>query len=127
LAPLGALPACAAVGVAFGGHALVGLLYLHRFEGIPAARMLAELARPLFACVPMVAAVLAVRSAVAYFGLGGSLLGLGAEVLAGAAVFALSARWLAPAASRELVRLLREALRRRSAPVAPAQGAPDLG
>ena len=111
LAPFGALPACAAVGVAFGAHAVVGLFYLHRYERIPAGRMLGAIARPLLACVPMVAAVLGVRWLLQVLGLGGGLLGLGSEILAGGLSFVPAALWLAPEATHALVRLLRDALR----------------
>jgi PST family polysaccharide transporter len=121
LAPLGALPACAAVGLAFGGHAAVGLYYLHRFERIPAGRMLGEIVRPLLACVPMAAAVLGARYLLIMLGLDNALVALGIEIVVGAASFVAAILWIAPRASRELVRLLRDAIRRSDRVSLPGQ------
>jgi PST family polysaccharide transporter len=58
---IGPLVTCAAVGAAFGAHALAGLWVLRRIDGIPIGRLLAGPFAALAACVPMVVGVLAVR------------------------------------------------------------------
>ncbi len=98
----GVLWACAGVGVAFGVHALASLWVVKRADGVPYMRLLRPLVRPLVACVPMVAAVLAVR-----YGMR-SLHGLprgcrlGAEVVVGGLAFVASALVIARQASRGL-------------------------
>jgi PST family polysaccharide transporter len=107
--------ACAAVGVAFGAHALASLWVVRAIDGVPLSRTLASLAPALAACLVMVAAVLGVRSA-----LGGALAGrpwlaLGVEVGVGASTYLLAALLLARRHSHELVSKLRDALRPRVA------------
>ncbi|WP_437897972.1 oligosaccharide flippase family protein [Sorangium sp. So ce124] len=109
----GVLWACAGVGVAFGVHALASLWVVKRADGVPYMRLLRPLVRPLLACLPMVAAVLAVR-----YGME-SLHGLprgcrlGAEVVVGGLAFVASALVIARQASRDFLQLAREAVRRR--------------
>lgn len=109
----GVLWACAGVGVAFGVHALASLWVVKRADGVPYMRLLRPLVRPLLACLPMVAAVLAVRYGMqSLHGLprGGRL---GAEVVVGGLAFVAAALVIARQASRDFLQLAREAVRRR--------------
>ncbi|WP_233562522.1 oligosaccharide flippase family protein [Sorangium cellulosum] len=109
----GVLWACAGVGVAFGVHALASLWVVQRADGVPYMRLLRPLIRPLIACLPMVAAVLAVRYGVRELGPLPRGFRLGAEVVAGGSVFVASALLIARQASRDFLQLAREAVRRR--------------
>ncbi|XXY46282.1 oligosaccharide flippase family protein [Sorangium sp. So ce269] len=109
----GVLWACAGVGVAFGVHALASLWVVKRADGVPYARLLRPLVRPLLACLPMVAAVLAVRYGLQQLGPLPRGFRLGAEVVAGGLVFVASALVIARQASRDFLQLAREAMRRR--------------
>lgn len=59
--------ACAAVGVAFGGHALASLWVVRLSDGIPLRRSLGSLLPAFAACLVMCAAVLLTRSALTGF------------------------------------------------------------
>jgi PST family polysaccharide transporter len=109
----GVLWACAGVGVAFGVHALASLWVVKRADGVPYTRLLRPLIRPLIACLPMVAAVLAVRYGMARLGELPRGVRLGSEVVVGALAFIVSALAIAPHASRDFLTLAREAMRRR--------------
>ncbi|AUX39799.1 hypothetical protein SOCE26_011940 [Sorangium cellulosum] len=109
----GVLWACAGVGVAFGLHGLASLWMVHRVDGIPFLRMLRPLVRPLLACLPLVAAVLAVRYGMQSLGPLPRGVRLGTEVVAGGLAFVVSALLIARQASRDFLKLAREAVRRR--------------
>lgn len=98
--------ACAAVGIAYGGHAVAALLVVERVDGVRLRRSLGTLIPALGACVPMVVAVFVVRA------LAGGILGLALEIGAGAMGYVSSALWLSPASSRDLWARLSEALRK---------------
>ena len=118
------LATCVAVGVAFGAHALLSLWVVKLLDGVSLARTLLRLVPPLVACVPMVAAVLGVRFALARLGLhgvAGKIVPLAAETTAGAIAYVLSALVVARSASRELLELLRRAIANRRAPQSPAK------
>jgi len=115
LGRLGPLWTCAAVGVAFALHALASLWVVHLFDGIAFARMLARLVPPLLACVPLVGAVLGVRHGMDRLGLDGKIARLAIETAAGGVAYVLAALVIARSASRELLHLLRHALKRRRA------------
>ena len=121
LAPIGALWACVAVGVAFGAHSLAGVWYLHRLDDISGWRMLQALGLPLLACLPMVGAVLGVRALLHAVGFTGAGIALVAEILAGGLVFVASARLIAPSTSGELLHLLRQARRTGSSTASDAE------
>jgi PST family polysaccharide transporter len=106
---------CAAVGVAFGGHALASLWVIQKNDGISLGRTLGALLPALGACAIMAAAVLLVR--------GGLLASaeplppafrLAIEALAGAVVYVSCALVLARRASQELVAKVRVALKPRA-------------
>ncbi len=111
--------ACAAVGVVFALNSLSYMLVFKKIDGIPLSTQLAQLYPPVLACIPMVVAVVALRHV---FSDAHPWLRLPLEVILGAAVFVPSALLTAPAATRELVSLIRAALtRRRGAPGARAE------
>src|SRR4029079_5232409 len=85
------LATCAAVGFAFTTHALLALWVVRQVDGVPFGRTLGGLGAALGACVPMTAAVLAVRHGLAGAGALHPIAGLVAEVIAGAAGYALGA------------------------------------
>lgn len=58
---MGPLVTCAAVGAAFGAHALAALWVVRTIDGISIGRLLAGPLAAIVACVPMVIGVLAVR------------------------------------------------------------------
>lgn len=109
----GPLWTCVAVGVAFGLHTLASMWVVQAFDGISVARLAGRCAPPLLACVPMVVAVLAVRTA-----LGGTAtavrgLGLVAEITTGALAYAASALVVARPLAYDVLDLLRRATQRR--------------
>ncbi len=108
---LGPLWACTAVGMAFGIHAWLSVWVIKNQDGVPMLQLLRPLSRPLLACAPMVLCVLGVR-----YGLGShnwnAWLALSAEVLVGAVSYLGGAFVFAGAQSRELISLLRGALKR---------------
>ncbi|MCA9630700.1 MAG: oligosaccharide flippase family protein [Myxococcales bacterium] len=108
---LGPLWACTAVGLAFGTHALASIWVLKARDQIPMSHLLRPIGRPLFACAPMLAVVLAIR-----YGLNSpswnAWLALVVEIAAGAVAYVLGAFAFAGAQSRELIGLLRGALKR---------------
>lgn len=109
----GQLWACAGVGLAFGLHALASLALVRRLDGISYATLLRPLVGPLLACVPLVAAVLAVRYGLRPFhGLPRGAR-LTSEIVAGGLAFVLSALVVAPRASRDFLGLVKDVIRRR--------------
>lgn len=107
------LATCAAVGIAFGIHAILSLWVVERVDQIPLMRSLASLAPALAACLPLVASVLLVRNGLAGGGGVSAVLSLVLEVLAGAAGYAAGAWLFARRASEDLLARLLEALRAR--------------
>lgn len=106
----GPLWACAGVVASFALNAVASFWSVKRLDGIPMRAFLAECARPLAACAPMLAGVLAVRAAFAHAGVHASTLALLLETAAGAAAYTASARALARERSEDLLRLLRDAI-----------------
>jgi PST family polysaccharide transporter len=108
--------ACVAVGMAFGLHALASLWVVRQKDGIPLRRSLGSMAPALGACVVMVVAVWAVRSAASEFGSLRPIVLLFFEVLGGALSYAVAALVLAREASLDLIAKLRDALRSQPLP-----------
>jgi PST family polysaccharide transporter len=106
----GPLWTCAAVGVAFGGHALASLWVVRRIDGIALRRSLGSLVPPLLACLVMSATILLVRKALSSAELRPAF-GLAIEVLTGAAAYVAAALLLARRVSQELLDKVRLALR----------------
>ncbi len=107
---LGITWTCASVGVVFVLRTLALVWTASRLDGVPMGRFLLPLLRPLAACVVMVAAILLVQP-----GLRGlsPAARLGIEVGVGMLVYAAGALLIFPAATRELLGLVRSALFRR--------------
>ncbi|HEX6766118.1 MAG TPA: oligosaccharide flippase family protein [Polyangiaceae bacterium] len=112
---------CAAVGVAFGLHALASLLVVRYLDAVPLGRMLSGLAGALAACAVMAAAVLLARSLLGLQGLAPAL-ALAVEVAIGTAAYVLGAFVFARSASQELLRRVLDATFARSH---PAHEAPE--
>jgi PST family polysaccharide transporter len=108
----GDVVACAGVGVAFGLHAAASMAFARRVSDVSYLTLVRPLVRPLLACAPLVAAILAVRYGLARFEHLPRGTRLGAEVIAGGVAFVLSALVIAPRASRDFLDLARGALRR---------------
>jgi PST family polysaccharide transporter len=115
LAYFGPYWAATGVGLGFALHALASMWLIEQSDGVPMKKMLAGMAGPLVACVPMVGAVLAVRH-----GLGLTddhpFVALFLEVTAGALTYVASALLIARTASADFVGLLRKSFRARSEP-----------
>jgi PST family polysaccharide transporter len=111
---------CAAVGLAFGVHAVGSLWVAHRIDAVPLRPIFAGIGSALVACGLMAAAVISARRV---FGLEtrAPAAALAVEVVVGAVVYLVAMRVIARSASDELVERLRDALdvRRRSEPAAP--------
>lgn len=110
-APWGAIASAIGVGVAFTLNVLFIVMSL-RPEGISVSSVLAALARPFFACAPMVAGVLGVRLALAGTGWHAGVR-VGIEVAVGAAVYAGAALVIAKDISRDLINLGLSMVRRK--------------
>ena len=110
---LGPLWICAGVLVGFALHALLAAWLCVGRYGVSARGLVAAFVRPLLACLPMIAAVLAVRDGLRAAGMQPAA-SLVLEILAGVAVYVPSALVLAPAIARDFLDLLRRALSRAS-------------
>lgn len=119
------LYACGAVGVAFAANSLGFMWVIKRVDNLSLRTQILPLLPPILACIPMVVAIVAVRHGLLAYSLAKSIR-LCIELLVGAIVFVPSALLIAPATSRDLLGLLREALlrRRRRNSMAPP---PDAG
>jgi PST family polysaccharide transporter len=110
--PFGIMAVCAAVGTAFLFQALAGLFVVTR-DGLPFWGTLLGIARPLLSTVPMAAAVVGLRWALAAAGLRVPAVSLVLEILVGAVVYVASAFVIAGPTARELVSLARQVVARR--------------
>lgn len=111
-AQLGPLWICAGVGTAFALHTLVTATICVRVFGVSGTGLFWAFTRPLLACLPMVAAVLAVRYGLRAAGIDSTLLSLILEIATGALVYVPSAFVIAGPVARDFIDLLRKALRR---------------
>jgi len=102
---------CAAVGVAFGAHALASLWLVRRIDGVPLGRLFHDLGMVLLACAPMVVAVTGVRFALASTGAVPPLERLAVETLVGALVYPPAAWLLARSTTRDLTGRVLDAVR----------------
>jgi lipopolysaccharide exporter len=110
----GVRAASGAVGIAFGLTAIAGTALVMR-EGPSPRRMLLGFLQPLAACAVMAAAVLGVHEALVFANLGHPGILLAAMIVTGAVVYVAAALAFCPATSRDLLALLRKALRRTAA------------
>jgi PST family polysaccharide transporter len=113
LGRLGPLWACAAVGIAFALGSLGYFWVIRGTDGLSLRAQVAPLLPPIGACAPMVLAVLAARRGIAALEGTPGAIALAAELVVGALAFVPSALLLAPAASQDLIKLLRTVLPRR--------------
>lgn len=102
--------ACAAVGVAFAGHALASLWLVRQVDGITLRRSLGSLAPAFAACLVMAAAVLLVQHMLKNWQPLRPSIRLAIEVSTGGVAYALAAALLARRATQELLSKLRLAL-----------------
>ena len=113
LARLGPLWVCAAAGIAFTTHSLAGMGYLSHLDRIPALSIMANVAPPLAACVPMVGAVLGLRYLLLrHLGLGYGVRSLVLEIVVGGLVYVAVAFVFAPSITRDFLGLVKGALGR---------------
>lgn len=108
---------CAAVGLAFAAHAFASLWTLRLVDRIPLRRSIGSLLPALCACLPMVAAVLAVRAAGLASGIDAfqrPAFRLLIEVASGAVAYALGAFLLARDQARDLLEQVLDAARSRA-------------
>lgn len=100
---------CAAVGLAFGLHALASLLVVRRIDAVPLRPVFAGISSALVACGFMAAAVVGARR---LFGLESLTppVALTIEIAVGVVVYAIAARVVARSASDELFARLRDAI-----------------
>ncbi|MBX3206859.1 MAG: oligosaccharide flippase family protein [Labilithrix sp.] len=108
----GPLWAAVGVGIGFAGHSLLTIVLTARATAMPLAPYLTGVARPLVACVPMFFSVTALHGVLASRAPTPVL--LASEVLAGAVVYVVSAFVFARANVRELMSIVRGAVRKRS-------------
>jgi lipopolysaccharide exporter len=118
----GPMGACAGVGVAFSLHALASAGFIAWQDGIAASALLSAVARPLLACSVLVLAVLGARAGISALGVSVRGVGLLAEVVAGALGYVVGAFLFAGALLRDILRLGKELLRKRSAAKGAAGG-----
>jgi PST family polysaccharide transporter len=111
---LGPRWACGAVGLAFTARMIITMFVVRASDGISVTMLLGKMLGPLLACVPMAAAVFAVRHAAQRAGLSGYF-SLALEIAVGGLTYPLAALVFARQASREVIEFIR-ARRRRSAP-----------
>ena len=102
--------ACAAVGVAFAGHALASLWVVRQVDGISVRRSLGSLAPAGAACLVMAGVVLLIRSGLTHWQPLRPILRLGLEVSAGGVAYVAAALLLARRVTQELLSKLQVAL-----------------
>ncbi len=116
----GPLLACAAAGVAFFLHGVLSVYVTGRLTGLPVAPYILGVMRALLACTPMFGAVTLAHLGLRELGLP-SAGALPIEVLVGAASYVGGVFLIDGNSARQLVRLGREALRRRRDKAAPVE------
>ncbi len=110
-APYGPVWACAGIALGMTVQALI-FFFLLRADGIPASALWNAMTRPILPCLPMVAAVFAVRYGLETLGLHTPILLLIAEVLVGALVFIPAAFLLSRDIATDFLGLIKSALGR---------------
>jgi len=111
LSPYGPRIASAAVGIAFGATAIAGVA-LVLGEGTSPRRLLAGFLQPLAACGVMAAAVWAAHAGLLAVGLDHPAVQLIAMIAVGAGAYVAAAFAMCRATARDLIALLKQALRR---------------
>jgi O-antigen/teichoic acid export membrane protein len=104
--------ACAGAGIGFLVTGIGTVVAAHRVTSLPIGAYLRAVARPLLPCVPMYLAVVGVARGLS--GVGASLVAsLAAQIVVGAIVYVAAAFVLVRPSVDELLRVAREAVRRR--------------
>jgi O-antigen/teichoic acid export membrane protein len=111
LAPLGPRIAACAVGIAFGATAIAGVGLVVR-EGPRPGRLLIGFLQPVLACGVMACAVWVVGRALSAAGVERPMVYVVVEIVVGAFVYVAAALAIARDSSRDLLQLLRKALKR---------------
>jgi PST family polysaccharide transporter len=111
LAPYGLRVAACAVGIAFGATSIAGVLLVAR-EGPSVWRMFLGFAQPLAACAVMTGAVVATSRVLAALDVDRPIVYLLVEIAVGGVAYALAALVICRTTARDLIRLLRGALRK---------------
>ncbi len=114
LSPYGVEAAAFAVGIAFGVTSIAGVLMVMR-EGPSPKKLVAAFLQPLLACGVMAAAVYGVRELLFLAGVDLAIVHLAAMIVVGGAAYVVAALILARGASKDLMQLLKKALKK-SAP-----------
>jgi len=104
--------ACVGAGVGFAAVCVATIVVAGRVTALPAGAYLRAVARPLLPCAPMYLAVLGVARGLAAAG-APLVASLAAQIAVGAIVYVAAAFVLVRPAVNELLRVAREALRRR--------------
>jgi PST family polysaccharide transporter len=110
----GPFVACGAAGVAFAFHALASLWAVHRIDQVRFGAVVLGCLRPLLACLPMVAGVLAVRRVMPHPDVVPGVRMI-VELAVGTLAYVAAAFVVAGDAARELLRLVADVVRRRRA------------
>jgi PST family polysaccharide transporter len=111
---------CAAVGLAFGLHALASFWVVRRIDAVPLRPVFAGIGSALVACAFMAAAVIAARRLLGLESLAPPL-ALTVEIVVGVVIYALAARVVARSASDEFLERLRDAIAVRRGPPSVAR------
>jgi lipopolysaccharide exporter len=114
--------ACGAVGLAYTMRTVLGLYVARVGSGIDMSAFLARLVAPLVACVPMVGAVVGIRSGLRELG-AAPVVQLTVEIGAGAVVYVASAFVIAHRSARQLLGIVRERARAKMGASVAAQPA----
>lgn len=104
--------ACVGAGIGYAVHTVVTIIACGRATDLPIAAYLAGVARPLLPCLPMFLAVFGLAHALSAAGVP-LLASLVVQILAGAAVYIVAAFVLVRPGVDELLRIGRDAIRRR--------------
>jgi PST family polysaccharide transporter len=112
----GPLWACAAVGFAFGLHAVASMAVVHAAGEVSMGALLRRCAPPLLACAPMILAVRASHLVLAALGVRGPALELAMQIGAGAVVYPVAVLFFARDTAVDFLALLTSALRRQKGP-----------
>jgi PST family polysaccharide transporter len=104
--------ACVGAGIGYALHSVLLVITAGRATGIAVGAYLRGMARPLLPCIPMFFAVSALERGLSASGVP-LLLSLAAQIIVGAAIYIGAAFALVRPSVDELVRLGREAIRRR--------------
>lgn len=115
LARFGPAWACAGVGAAGALHFAGNVAVAHRLDGVSGWSFFRGILPPALACVPMTAAVIGLRVTFDRLALRPSLASLAAEIAVGGVAYVAAAWLLARSTVDDVLNLLRNALRSRSA------------